>query len=421
LFSEPFYLIQSFLAPWKTASGILSFQDQHIQKIVRHAYNTVPYYRSLFDREELRPEVIRGREDLPKIPVTTKEMLKQAGREIISKDYFTKKLIVETTSGSSGKPLTLYKTPQTIQRSHAAKLRTYFSNGYKIHEKIAEINFDPSRPKFFHRFGLHRTYGIPFYATLSEQIALLQRIRPEVISGYPSRLEELALFKQKNNIKLPRVKNIFTQSEALTEKRRVLIRDQFGADPIEIYATQEFNYIAWECPEHRGLHINADLMVVEIVSTDGKNQQLPAGKPGFVVITDFSNPAMPLIRYNLEDIAALAPAPCPCGRGFPLLQNILGRKISFITLPNQQKIPGDALVCTILAEFPQIRQYRCYQKNDFSLLIEIIKEEGQTVPEEEIREQFYPYCSTLPIRIQYVKGDLKTSRGKVLPFISELE
>ena len=54
---------------------VLAFQDQQLRRLVAHAYERVLYYRKLFDRQGLKPQDIRGREDLSAIPITSKREL----------------------------------------------------------------------------------------------------------------------------------------------------------------------------------------------------------------------------------------------------------------------------------------------------------------------------------------------------------
>ena len=421
MFNQVFQLVRIWPQQWKSISAIEDLQSEKLRKIVKHAYETVPFYQSLFKQYKLHPSDIRDVSCIHKIPVTTKEMLKKAGRDMISRKFPEEKLLIEDTSGSTGKPLLLYKTKATLNLARASKLRTYLTNGFKVHQKVGELNFDLPKPKFYHRLGIHRVYGIPYNDSISEQVALLEKIRPKVLSGYPSRLAEVAIYLRKQNKKTIQSKTIFTQAESLSKGQRNLIHEWLGANPFEIYSTQEFQYVAWECREHHGLHINADLFLLEILSMDNSARKVKNGEKGFVVITDFSNPAMPLLRYNIEDIAEMATDPCPCGRSLPLLKNILGRKIGLLTLPSGEKLPGCVIVSEVLNDRIEIDQYSCCQKKDGSILIEIIKGDGKTVPEELIKDEFRMLCGDIPVKLHYVKEIQKTSAGKLLSFVSEIE
>jgi phenylacetate-CoA ligase len=96
----------------------------------------------------------------------------------------------------------------------------------------------------------------------------------------------------------------------------------WGARYFDTYSCSEIGPIALQCPEHGHLHVQSEHVLVEILREDGTACE--AGETGRVVITDLHNFAMPFIRYELGDYAR-AGAPCPCGRGLPVIRDIRGR------------------------------------------------------------------------------------------------
>ena len=219
--------------------------------------------------------------------------------------------------------------------SRAAKLRVYFEHGYRLSQKICSFLFYGPGRKFYHRFGIHRTYAIPPFMPVSDAIEYLQAIRPHVFDGYPSRIAMFARHVRDNRIAGVKPVLVFTNSETRLEKDREIIREQF-ADPIDVYVSYEFKVIAWECEERNGLHINEDLLLLEITDPTTGNP-VPNGVAGEIVITGFVNEAMPFIRYNTEDVGVISESPCSCGRSFILLKDLLGRVSDFIVLPSGER------------------------------------------------------------------------------------
>jgi len=83
-------------------------QWQKFQRLIDHAYNHVPYYRELFDGAGICPKDIANREDVCKIPVTTKTDLRNAGEKVFSSAYARNRLHRFQTSGSTGEPFLSY-------------------------------------------------------------------------------------------------------------------------------------------------------------------------------------------------------------------------------------------------------------------------------------------------------------------------
>ncbi len=78
------------------------------------------------------------------------------------------------------------------------------------------------------------------------------------------------------------------------------------------------------CAAHTGYHWRAADLLVEIIDPVSL-APLPPGHVGEVVFTTLTRQGMPLIRYRSGDLAAMAPAACPCGSVLPIMQPVQGR------------------------------------------------------------------------------------------------
>ena len=116
---------------------------------------------------------------------------------------------------------------------------------------------------------------------------------------------------------------LFSFAAALDEEARELCKAAFGAEIADTYGTQETDHIAAQCRECGEYHISAEACLVEVLRVDGS----PAGpgEIGRVIVTPLYNYAMPMIRYELGDMAEVGAARPVCGRGLPTLRRILGR------------------------------------------------------------------------------------------------
>lgn len=406
---------------WMSPENLEAFQVKRLRETITGAYQNVPYYRQLFDRHNIQPSDIRTLNDLRKIPVSSKDDIKKAGDAIFSGTYPKENLTSKATSGSTGIPLNIYRNRHTQLLSQVSRTRIYITNGYRLHQRVAQLNFYPPNRKFFHKLGLHKKLRIPLDRDLPRQSEAFLNLKAPVIETRPSSLVELIGYFEANDIQTHQIKLIFSHSEPLLEFQRQAIQNYFGVNPIDIYGSEECKDIAWECQSHEGYHINADFLHVEIMSMEDITRPANEGEKGYVVITDFSNPAMPFIRFNMEDIAVLSNHSCSCGRGFPLLKHFWGRKSGFLTLPSGNKIPGTTALSSILCKLEQIQQYRSTQLQDGRLDVFLKVAPGKTVPEEEIIHDIQYKCEDIPVEIHYVDDFHLSPEEKLTPFVSEIK
>lgn len=417
---KAYYFAKLWKNQWMKEEDLRRLQTKKMRAMIKHAYETIPYYNKLFKSNGLYPEDIKELKDLNKIPITTKEMLKHAGKSLLSRKYRPSNLIIHTTGGSTGKPVTIYDTKESMDISRASKLRTFIANGYRLNQKIAVFLFHGPKPRLFNKLGIHRTYQIPRYVSMDEEIMLLQKIKAEVFDGFPSKIAEVAKYVNKNNITTIKPKIIFTNSETLHDANRRFIREQF-VDPINVYVSREFKYIAWECNKRKGLHINSDLLILQILDPDRNWREVKEGESGDIVITDLANYAMPLIRYNAEDIGTYTDHKCSCGRNFPLLKRVLGKKSEFLVLPSGRKVLGASYFSDILSKYKEIEQYHVRQKKNKSVEINLVAKKENKSMEKGIIQEIKNSAENLKLTIKYVDSIKKTEVGKFFPFISEIK
>jgi phenylacetate-coenzyme A ligase PaaK-like adenylate-forming protein len=190
--------------------------------------------------------------------------------------------------------------------------------------------------------------------------------RPEVVLAYPSIAALLAEEQTAGRLDIrPRV--ISTHSEALTEGMRARIRAAWGVEAFNHYGLTEEPHVAADCDQHGGLHLFEDTSVIEIV--DDENRPVPDGTPGSKwLLTNLSNLAQPLIRYEVDDVLTRAPGLCVCGRPFGRLAALSGRQEDVLHLPARAggaPVPVAPLVITMGVErFPEIVEYAVSQSPD---------------------------------------------------------
>jgi len=236
------------------------------------------------------------------------------------------------TSGSTGTPFAFKKNAAMDVVATALTERMFGWWGMDGRKSLAQIASNVSGggrpPDGTLTFGWHSShpdgikYAISVNTDADTHLQWLLKCRADYLGSYPAVLKELASRVKDGGIEL-KLQRLFSYAAVLDQETRDLCRSTFGAEIADTYGTQEAGHIAAQCQAYGNYHISAETMVVEVLRPGGS--AAAPGEIGRVVVTPLYGYAMPLIRYELEDLAEVGPSPCPCGRGHPTLRRILGR------------------------------------------------------------------------------------------------
>jgi phenylacetate-CoA ligase len=210
---------------------------------------------------------------------------------------------------------------------------------------------------------------------------------------------------------------LFVGGEVCDDTTKDELKLNFGADVLNLYGATELGRMAWECPTHEGLHLNAGHFIFECV--DG-NRPVSKGTEGIATVTSLVAFAMPMIRYQPGDICTLLPQSCSCGRSSPLMACPLGRQDEMVTLPSG-RIASPLGFESITRGFPEISRWQVIQQNRTDFEVKLVFE--QTPDEaalDKIRERILEYLAE-PVRIEIkLVSSLGESHGKFRTFISRI-
>lgn len=367
---------------------IASIQNTKLQTLIHYSFNNIKYYKEIFEQTGIRPEQIRTTEDLRKIPILTKEELRNRFWDFLPRQLPPCR--VSRTSGSTGIPVCLLSDRTSRIFNSVAVIRYRMSLGIQI---IGRPILTPlktidgpcyKKPHWTLLQGIHKTYYINPYIDSSENTEyvgkLLTKLKKPAIMGITTAIKALA-YKVRDGIFPPFLPcAILTTGEVLTPEVRNLLESTFHTTVTDIYACNEAGDIAWQCRETLGYHINAENVIVEIVRN---NRSVAEEETGEVVITNLNRFAMPIIRYKNGDLARLTHQPCPCGCKLPMIAEIIGRAGEDISLPCGKTIPWNQLKSSM--NHPHIRQFQLIQDDKGNLKIRYVPEEGvDTKPVEEL-------------------------------------
>jgi len=332
----PKYLPSLLTSQWSDSDYFDSMQLEKVKRLIISAQKNVSLYQETF--KNIEPKTFRNLDALQRIPILSKITLKERSEELINHSY-SGLALRKTTGGSTGAPVTVYQSSESVAAIDAAYWRGYGWAGISMCDKQARFWGVPngSKAKVVSKIkdlALNRLRCSAFSINdemLAGYYRKVKRFSPRFLYGYVSMLEVFAKFLLRENLSLSNsLHAIITTSEVLTSTHRKLFTEAFKCRIFNEYGCGEVGTIAHEC-EKGSLHISAENMIVEIVK-DGK--PVSSGEKGEIVVTELNNLAMPLIRYNLEDIGWIENKRCRCGRNLPILGGVVGR--AYDTIYNKE-------------------------------------------------------------------------------------
>ena len=359
--------------PFLPERQVSELRDARLRSIVRYAAETVPYYRDIFGSERIDPRDIRSTDDLQRLPLVDKALVRGDPGRFVSRAPAGARAIPFVTSGTSGEPLPIYHDRHSLLTNIAfgereREVLTRLLGGRRRYRELYLV-----RPRATVRKVLafyERNTFIPVRPErlfldvsrpIDEVVETVNRFRPDVIFSYGAYAELFfrTLASRAISIHLPRV--LVYGADAMTDAGRRLLEVHFGVPVLSHYNAMECFKIGFFCEERRGFHLHQDLCHVEIVGSRGGG---PAdGGKGDVVISNLVNRGTVLLNYRLGDLARLSDLRCPCRRTSPLLTDLEGRSEDLITLRDGTMVHPRA-VWDVFEQEAEILQYQVIQ-HDF--------------------------------------------------------
>jgi phenylacetate-CoA ligase len=369
---------------WWPPEQLRELQNAKLRALMTHAYHNVPYYRRVLEERGLTDQDVRTVDDLPRLPILTKDDIRQNFADMLAKDFKKWKPILNYTGGSTGEPLKYYITKDVASIGWAGMFRAWNWAGYRIGDKriaFGGSSLVPNRAAKLSetiRDKLERNLRISAVSMnaskYSQTVGIIRKYESKFIYGYPSALYLLADYCKSNNINDIKLKAAFSTAEVLLPNYRAAIENQFQCEVFDQYGSYDGGGQALECENHQGLHVSMEKVILEVLDNDGR--KITSEKPGHIIVTDLHNYAMPFIRYAVGDIGTPADNMCPCGRGLPILKAIEGRTSDIIRLYNGTILAGPAL--TLVFKDRNVRQFQLIQVAEDELLVKIVKGAGYT-------------------------------------------
>lgn len=399
------------------------------KRIATHAFETCPYYQKKFREAGMSPADLRSREDIDSVPTITKEEIQEHRDEMVSSHYRVDSLIRDMTGGSTGSPMQFYYDKDRQDSRVAATLRHNRWAGWSIGDRAAVLWGAPQDTKTsgalkdrVRDWILDRRLILDAScldeAAMSKFAAKLVRFQPTVLQAYSNTLGLFAQYVKAEKVKGISPHGIVCSAEVLTEENRRLIEETFGCPVYNRYGSREFAVIASECSVHDGMHINAENLLVEVIS----NSMSSIEEDGEIVITDLQNFAMPMLRYRIRDIGRIKRNSCTCSRGLPLMDLSGGRTTDFLTATNGGKVSGIVVATYVITNLPGVRQIQFVQSERGSVTVNLVKgREWSLQSLDELTTRVHRYLGDdMQLQVMYRDNISREKSGKYRFSISTL-
>ena len=364
---------------------ILAIQNEKIVKQVKHVYENVKYYRDLMDEKGVKPEDIKGVEDIHKLPFLSKADLREAYPYGLLGTDLKDCVRIQSTSGTTGKRVVAFYTQHDIDLWEECCARAIVAAG-GTNEDVVQVCYGYGL--FTGGAGLHGgshkvgSLTLPMSSGNTErQIQFMMDLESTILCCTPSyaayigeTLAEQGYKPEDNHLKA----GIFG-AEPWTEEMRKTIEKSLGIKAYDIFGLTEISGpgVAVECEEQRGMHINEDHFYAEIIDPE-TGEVLPEGSKGELVFTCLDKEAFPMLRYRTRDICVLSRKKCSCGRTHVRMAKPMGRSDDMMIIRGVNVFPSQIEAVLLKQGYTpnyQIEVDRINNSDTFEIKVEMAPEQ----------------------------------------------
>ncbi len=363
----------------KNFSRVMEMQNRRVQALVKRAWE-IDFYRERFERAGVRPEDICTGDDLTKLPVLTKNELREWMGSLKDLPEY-KDWICDTTSGSTGKPVSVLFSPREKAYMKANWYRVMLCCGYdplrgKTMSRINMHDVNPGgRDTALQRLGVFRHAFVDQYAPEEEVIDAINRYEPDWLYMNKTELMRLVLYAKRTGKQIFHPKFYDPISEKVTENDRALFIEQLGPGIIDSYGTAETGACMLRLPGKDYYVVHNDSFVVNVVDEDGR-----LTRQGRVIITPLYKTDLPLINYEVGDRAVMRTS-----QGVHFITNMEGRLNDYFRYEDG-RVTSFFEVTPVIAHCPDILQIRFIQKSWNLIHVQIVRDEKAGMSESELEE-----------------------------------
>ena len=308
-----------------------ALQSERLVEQVKFVYENVEFYRNKMDEAGLKPEDIKGIEDLHKLPFITKDDLRDEYPYGLLGVPLEDCVRIQSTSGTTGRRVVAFYTQEDIDIWEECCARAIVAAGGSK-EDVCHVCYGyglftggPGLNGGSHKVGC---LTLPMSSGNTErQLQFMTDLGSTIICCTPTYAANLGEAIQERGLKDKiKLKAGIFGAEPWTEEMRHNIEDALGLKAYDIYGLTEIcgPGVSFECEEQAGMHIQEDHFIPEIINPE-TGEVLPEGEVGELVFTCITKKAFPLLRYRTRDLCYLTRKKCSCGRTHIRMHKPMGR------------------------------------------------------------------------------------------------
>jgi len=346
------------------------------QRLLHHAYKTVPFYRDRFRQIGLHPSDIVRPDDWQQIPILTRQDIIQNQRQLISSTIRPKDIIASATGGTTGNPVKVFHDRRYPVETLGWRMLDWWGlrpgadaayawrliRSKKCSQIINSALWAPTRRLFLDASSISIN-------DLTNFISTFNKVKPPLLQGYVGAIHHLAMFVEDNSLQIHAPTAVWVTSSPVSQIQKNIIECVFRAPLYDQYGGGEIFWLAAQCKAQNGLHIFYDARHIEFVNDYGS--PCSPGNTGKIILTDLENYAFPIIRYANGDLGRALSPKCSCGINLPLMDSVKGRESDIFRLPDKSLIAGSYLTA-IFDDFSEVvRAFQVVQRKDFSILLRV--------------------------------------------------
>lgn len=387
-------------------------KNQKFLKLYKHAIKNSKFYKELYKKYGLNENSIKSINDIKKLPEVSKNDIRDRIDDVLT--TYKRWVVKGYTSGTSGSPLTVYRSPMAILREHGYLMHYRIRNGLKPRDSKVSIRGDLNKDTIYTFDRASNTLFFSSYNLNKHQlktfIKLISDYQPKALIGYPSSLFILANEFQKADIQLS-IPLAFTSSETLYEFQKKTIENTFNSSVYDWYGNSE-RTIAMEQCELGHYHEVPGYSITEYYNDH-------------IISTSLINNAFPLIRYRTDDVINSVQNDCECGLNTVFTKQITGRSDDFIYLKDGTTI-GSPGISTSFKNIDHIIYTQIVQSSKSSIDLNLVVHEAfyETEGEKHLLKNLKNRIGNgLEINIRYVAEEdlLKSRNGKYKLIVNEVK
>lgn len=412
---------------FRSREELVSDQASSLRAMMMHAYDKVPYYRDLLKARNLKPDSFETVKDLERLPVMTKEVIKANWESLVPLDIATTRFERKATGGSTGTPFPYRMSRYDKMLSMCHLYRGWYYAGYELGDRTVfmggsslTMGVGSSATRHVHEVVKNIRMLSSFdmdEAHMRSYARTIDKFAPKFIYGYASSIYFFSMWLKENKMQVKSPVAVFTTAEKLFPETRKGIEEALRCEVFDTYGLNDGGISAFECPEHRGMHIDTERAILEVVDSEGR--QLSSGE-GRILATSLHNNAMHFVRYDTGDIGVISDEACPCGRHHPLLKEVKGREQEMLKTPEGAAVHGEFFT-HIFWEVSGVKEFQVVQDAKDHLTIRIVPDKGYD-PRELDKVRAYIGARSAGWKVDFVKVDAidRTKGGKYRFVIREM-